>query len=144
MISPGALVTCRFTGVVLWVVVADAGDGRYHLRGKMTDRRGRAAYTGRVSGEGDLTLIRPAPVYAVGDVIERPGLSGSLDHIVLRDLGDEGVELAVPEDRIPLRGGYTVREAAGNSTLVSKADLLLDALKVKEITRDERRRVQRP
>ena len=49
--------------------------------------------------------------------------------MVLRDLGDGGVELAVPEDRVPLRGGYTVRVAAGNSTLVSKADLLLDALK---------------
>ena len=49
--------------------------------------------------------------------------------MVLRDLGDGGVELAVSEDRVPLRGGYTVRVAAGNSTLVSKADLLLDALK---------------
>jgi hypothetical protein len=49
--------------------------------------------------------------------------------VVLADNGDEGVELAVPEDRIPLRGGYTIRVAAGNSTLVSKADLLLDALK---------------
>ena len=46
--------------------------------------------------------------------------------MVLRDLGDGGVELAVPEHLI---AGYTVRVAAGNSTLVSKADLLLDALK---------------
>ena len=73
-----------------------------------------------VAGEGDLVEILTAKTYQIGDVVEHHGKQ----HLVLSDDGDE-ITLAVPEDRVPLRGGYTVRVAAGNSTLVSKVDLVL-------------------
>ena len=121
MISPGGLVTCRQTGAQLWVVKAPATGGRWSLARKQVGKRGQPANQGRIAGAGDLIVILDAPTYQVGDVVERNGLR----HVVLSDLGDEGVELAVPEDRIPLRGDHTVHVAAGNSTLVSKADLVL-------------------
>ena len=124
MISSGCICTCWQTGAQLWVVRSAAPNGSWHLVGKRIDSLGRKRFTSRVAGEGDLVEILAAKTYEVGDVVERHGLR----HVVLADNGDD-VELAVPEDRVPLRGGYTVRVAAGNSTLVSKADLLLDALK---------------
>ena len=124
MITPGCTCTCRQTGAQLWVVRSAAPNGRWHLVGKRTDTLGRKRFTNRVAGEGDLVEILAAKTYQIGDVVERHGKR----HVVLSDDGDE-ITLAVPEDRVPLRGGYTVRVAAGNSTLVSKADLLLDALK---------------
>jgi hypothetical protein len=124
MISPGAIVTVRQYGAALWVVLRPASDGRaWHLRGKLVDYRGRSAFRGHIAGAGDITVIRDAPTYQVGDVVERNGLR----HVVLRDLGDDGVELAVPEDRVPLKGGYTVRVPAGNTTVVSKSDLVLNS-----------------
>ena len=124
MISRGRTVTCRQTGTQLWVVRSAAHNGRWHLVGKRTDTLGRRRFTNRVAGEGDLVEILATKTYRIGNVVERHGKQ----HLVLSDDGDE-ITLAVPEDRIPLRGGYTVHVAAGNSTLVSKADLLLEALK---------------
>ena len=119
MISSGCICTRWQTGAQLWVVRSAAPNGRWHLVGKRIDSLGRKRFTSRVAGEGDLVEIFAAKTYGVGDVVERHGLR----HVVLADNGDD-VELAVPEDRVPLRGGYTVRVAGGNSTLVSKADLL--------------------
>jgi hypothetical protein len=62
MIAPGAIVTCRQTGTILYVVKAQADDGiRWRLHGKRVDWRGRSDVTCRVGGAGDLVLIRPAP-----------------------------------------------------------------------------------
>jgi hypothetical protein len=123
MISPGSTVTCRQTGAQLWIVRSAAPNG-WHLVGKRTDRLGRRRLTKRVVGNGDVVEILAAKTYRVGDVVER---DDGRRYVVLRDLGDGGVELAVPEDRVPLRGGHTVRVAAGNSTLVSKADLSVES-----------------
>jgi hypothetical protein len=42
-IAPGALCTCRQTGTVLWIVVAQADVGQHwRLRGKRVDHRGRS------------------------------------------------------------------------------------------------------
>ena len=46
---------------------------------------------------------------------------------VRRDLGDE-VEFEVPASSRPLRGGGSLRLAAGNTTMVHKADLALQDL----------------
>ena len=120
MIAVGDICVVRQTGAQLWVAKAPApvpiDRERWVLISKMVDKRGRSAHSSKVVGLGDITLIRPGPEYKVGDVIEHNGLK----HVVLKDCGDE-VELAVPEDRVPLRGGYTVRVAAGNSTLVSES-----------------------
>ena len=120
MIAVGSTVTCRQTGAQLWVVRSAAPNGRWHLVGKRTDTLGRRRFTKRVVGNGDVVEILAAKTYRVGDVVEHHGKQ----HVVLSDDGDE-ITLATPETRVPHRGGYTVRVAAGNSTLVSKADLVL-------------------
>ena len=52
MITPGALCTCRQTGTVLWVVVAQADDGqRWRLRSRAH---------GRVTGDVDIVVL-PLP-----------------------------------------------------------------------------------
>ena len=70
-LSPGAICMCpRASGAQLWVVVGRADDGRWRLRGKRVDWRGRSDVTCRVAGAGDLVLIRPAPTYSPGTMIE--------------------------------------------------------------------------
>jgi hypothetical protein len=130
MISPGALVTVTQFGTQLWVVRRPASGGRWYLTGKQVDDKGGAAYRGHIAGAGDITIIRDAPVYEVGDIVERVWLSGpALNYIVLADLGDD-VELGVPSDHVPKHGryDYTVHIPAGRTTTVSKADLILEAM----------------
>ena len=66
MIAPGAIVTCRQTGTILYVVKAQADDGiRWRLHAKRHDARGRSDVTGRTAGAGDLVPIRPTPTYSL-------------------------------------------------------------------------------
>lgn len=124
MIQIGDIVTTRQTGTDLWVVRAVAGEGsRAHLRGKLIDHRGRATYTDRVSGLGDIAVIVPAATYTPGQQVELDGVRLT----VTRDLGDV-VEFSVPEKRFEHAAGVNVRLPAGNSITISKAELALDAL----------------
>jgi hypothetical protein len=129
-LSPGAICLIQGFGSRLWVAVEPKPDhngnpNRYRLVCKQVDARGRYALQTRVAGVDDVVVVHDANIFQVGDVIERHGRR----HVVSRDLGDEGVELAVPDDRVPLRGGYAVRVAGSATTLVSKADLVLDGVK---------------
>ena len=123
-IAPGALVTCRQTGTVLYAVVAQTGDGRWRLRGKRVDHKGRSDFTGRTAGAGDITVIREAETYEPASVIEHNGRF----YEMAADNGDS-VELIVPASSRPLTGGGAVRLAAGNATTVAKSDLTLETLK---------------
>ena len=70
-LSPGALCTCpRASGTQLRVVVGRADDGRWRLRSKRVDWRGWSDVACRVASAGDLVLIRPAPTYSPGTMIE--------------------------------------------------------------------------
>jgi hypothetical protein len=124
VITPGALVTCKWTGTVLYVAVRADDAGRWHLRSKATDEAGRAAYTGRTAGVGDIVVVKSALTYQPGETLE---FGGKL-LTVLRDLGHE-VEFTVLEHSRPLHRGGSVRHAGGHTTLVSKADLMIEALK---------------
>lgn len=123
MISPGAIVMCRQTSDVAWIAERLDFDGRWKVTSKGIDARGRAVYFGRVAGEGDLTVVTPAPVYQAGETVERNGLNCT----VARDLGD-AVELIVPASRRPLRGGGALSIPGGNAVTLSKADLALESL----------------
>jgi hypothetical protein len=58
MIAPGAIVTCRQTGTILYIVKAQADDGiRWRLHDKRDDARGRSDVTGRTAGAGDASLM---------------------------------------------------------------------------------------
>ena len=58
MITPEALVTCRQTRAILYVVVAKADGGqRWRLRGKRIDHLGRSDVSGLTLGDGDTTVI---------------------------------------------------------------------------------------
>lgn len=121
MIDIGAIVVCRQTGAQLWVVNGPAPRGYWYLRGVRVDERGRKSYEGRVAGAGDITVITEAPTYAAGAAVKHNGAR----HTVAADNGDH-VELVVPESVVPRRGGGALRLAAGNTTTVAKADLVLD------------------
>jgi hypothetical protein len=87
LISPGALVVCKQTGRQLFVVKEAADNGlRWKIVGKLTDDKGRALFTARVAGRGDLTLIREAETYEPGELLEY----GGLELEVARDLGSGG------------------------------------------------------
>ena len=62
MIAPGALVRVRQCGLIAWVVERQEPDGRWHVVSKAVDHRGRAVFSGRTAGEGDVMLITPAPI----------------------------------------------------------------------------------
>jgi hypothetical protein len=121
-ISPGCLVTCRQCKTQLFVVKA-ATDNGWHITGKLTDNKGRALFTSRVAGVGDLTLIREAQTYEPGTTHERAGKLLT----VLSDDGDT-VTFNVPEHSSPLAGGGNVRHAGGHTTSVSKAELILEMM----------------
>ena len=123
MISPGALVPVKQTGAALYRVKAPATGGRWFLAGKRVDERGRFDIFGRVAGAGDLTLIRDAPMFMPGEMIEHEGVY----HEVVRDLGDE-VELTAPAGRNPLNGGGGVRVPGGHITTIS-SDLVLNLMR---------------
>jgi signal peptidase I len=99
MISPGALVTIKQFGAALWVVRRPASNGSWYCTGKLRDAIGRAAWRGQIAGAGDIIVIRDAPDYLPGEVIERDGLSLT----VVADRGDE-VEFSVPEFWIEVLG----------------------------------------
>ena len=124
-IAPGAIVTCRQTGTILYiVVVGQAADGtRWQLRSLRIDHKGRTDQTRRIAGEGDITVIRAAPTFAPHTMIEHIGHP----HEVLADLGDS-VELIVPQISRALHGGGALRIVAGNTTTVPKFELVLAAL----------------
>jgi hypothetical protein len=117
MISSGDIVLCRQTGTQLWVIVAPAPGGRWHLRGKRVER-GRGSYAARIAGAGDLVMIREPKVYEVGAEVVRNGTKLT----VVEDRGDR-VVFTVPATSRPLRGGGALHIAAGNQTEVGKADL---------------------
>ena len=94
------------------------GFTRYRLVCMQTDGRGRRAYESRIAGLGDITVVHDAETYAVGSTITYEGL----DHIVLRDLGDDGVEVGVPVDTAkPPRGYGVIRIPSGNVRVLQKA-----------------------
>jgi hypothetical protein len=124
MISVGAVVTCRQTANVAWVARRKLDDGRWLLIGKAMDQHGRATYSSRTAGEGDLQEVTPAPSYEEGTTITFE----SAPHTVQRDLGTE-VELIVPANRHAHSSGVTLHVAGGNIITVSKADITLETLK---------------
>jgi hypothetical protein len=104
-IAPGALVTVKQTGTVLWVVVGRADDGiRWRLRSKRIDQNGRHDVTARIAGSGDITVVREAPAYAPNTMIEHEGRL----HEVVADHGDS-VELITPASRHSLKGGHALQ-----------------------------------
>jgi hypothetical protein len=119
-LSPGALATCRQTGSRLWVVKEPLPDNRLRLIGVRTDRRGRADYSTRISGAGDVQVIRDAEVYAVGSTINYEGL----DHLVLEDQGDS-IEVSVPKQRRSEVVGSCI---PSDNVRVSKAQLAIAAM----------------
>lgn len=123
MTGIGDLVTCRQTGSRLWVVKEPLPDNRFRLIGVRTDRRGRADYSTRISGAGDVQVIRDAEGYAVGSTINYEGL----DHLVLEDRGDS-IEVGVPKHGMPTRGTELVRIPSGNVRIISKAQLAIAAM----------------
>ncbi len=123
MITTGAIVTVRKHGDIAFVVYSRMSDRRWRVISKALDERGREAFSGKVVGEGDITLIRATPTYEIGATVEHNGLS----HTVSADLG-EFVQLNVPSARHPLRGGGHLQTAAGNRTTVTKAELVLASL----------------
>ena len=114
---------CRQCGLIAWVVERQEPDGRWHVVSKAVDHKGHAIFSGRTAGEGDLVLITPAPIYAVGDAIEHDGLQ----HTVAADLGD-AVEVVVPPSRAacPLKGGGHLHDCRWQRRTISKADLTLE------------------
>ena len=129
-LSPGAICTVRQFGSVLFVAKEPVADhlgaySRYRLTCMQVDSRGRRAFQSRDAGLGDITVVHDAEVYQVGSIITYEGL----DHIVLRDLGDDGVEVGVPEDTAkPPRGYGVIHIPAGNTRVLHKADLILAGL----------------
>ena len=89
----------------------------------MTDAKGRAAYSARVAGQGDIVVVRAAETFEPGSTLEHDGQTLT----VLLDLGSE-VEFEVPASSRPLPGGGSLRIAAGHSTTIHKADLILGRL----------------
>jgi len=124
MISPGALVLCSKSGRTAWVAERRLPGGQWKLVCKAVDHKLREVFSSMTVGEGDLTVVAPAPTYAVGDAVEHNGMQ----HAVAADLGD-AVELIVPATRRPLRGGGYLHIAAGNNITLSKADLVLEDLR---------------
>ena len=66
-------------------------------------------------------MIKDAEVYEIGSTVTYEGL----DHLVLADLGDDGVEVGVPEHGVQTRGGDVIRIPSGNVQVLHKADLNL-------------------
>jgi hypothetical protein len=100
MIGPGAIVVCRKTGATAWVAERHLSGGQWKLVSKAVDHRGRAVFSGRIAGEGNVVLIAPAPVYQEGATVEHNGVQ----HVIAADNGDS-ITLIVPATRRPLRGG---------------------------------------
>jgi hypothetical protein len=67
MISAGAIVTLRQHGTILWIVRGPAPGGRWYVTAKRVDESGRGSYQNHVAGAGDITVIRDAPSYQIGE-----------------------------------------------------------------------------
>ena len=127
-IEIGSICTIKNFCTRLWVAVEPVSDHlgeftRWRLTCKQVDSAGRIAYSRRIANVNDVTVIHDPEQYAVGDTITW----GGLDHLVLRDMGDE-VELGVPEHRVKPHGYGVIRIPSGNTRVVSKANLLLAEL----------------
>ena len=91
-------------------------DGSWHVVCKAVDHRGRAIFSGRTAGEGDVVLITPAPVYAGGDTIEHNGVQHTVAAILAMPSS-----LSSPPRRRPLKGGGHLHIAAGNTPRSARA-----------------------
>ena len=78
---------------------------------------------GRTVGEGDMVLVRDAPSYAAGDMVEHDGVQLT----VIEDRGD-AVLFSVPASRFRTRGGDYLHVAKGNTTEIDKATIVLEEL----------------
>jgi signal peptidase I len=121
VITPGATVRINHHSGD-WVVHSALG-GRWKCIGRGVVGRDRQALISRIVGEGDIVVVKPAPTFAPGTTIEHNGV----EHTVLADHGDTA-ELEVPSSRYPLKRGGHLHIAAGNTTTVTKAELVLAAL----------------
>ena len=80
-IAPGALVTCRQTGAILYVVAARADNERsWRLRAERVDHLGRSDVSALTVGDGDITVIREAETYEAATMIEHTRRSYRSDH----------------------------------------------------------------
>jgi hypothetical protein len=127
VLSPGAVVTCRQTADVLWAVIRQEVDGSWRLHGRLTDERGRSAYTMRLAGEGDITVIRSAPQYEPGETIER----GRQTLTVISDNGDDLTCEVGEASRPVISEGVQVASVClpgGNKMTLTKGDLMAEAI----------------
>ena len=99
-LASGSICTIKQFGAQLWVWVGRTDGRRGRLRSMRVDQRGRADFTRRDAGVGDVVLIREAAIYSPGSMIDVDGIR----HEVARDFGDE-VELLAPQMSCPLRRG---------------------------------------
>ena len=116
----GALVTCKQTGAVLWIVKGSTPEGWSLIR-KATDARGYPTVTTRTAGAGDVVVIREAETYSPGYTIEN---FQGVDYTVLEDRGDD-VWLVASDFIKETRGGDPVHVDGGNTLVLSKAELLM-------------------
>ena len=128
-LSPGAVCKLSGFGSRLWIAKEPVADHlgeftRYRLICKRLDHRGRSDYQTHIAGIHDVVVVHDAETYEVGSTVRYAGL----DHLVLADLGDDGVELGVPEHGVKTKGGNIIRIPATNVRVVQKADLLLSEL----------------
>jgi len=125
MIGPGAIACILKHGDIAWVIKwrDTFNDRRWTCVTKRIDGGGREALTVKTAGEGDIIVIKPAPVYEPGATVTYDGIQ----YTVHADLGD-AVELVVPASRYPLSDGVHLVVAEGNKTTITKAELVLAAL----------------
>ena len=128
MLQTGTIVTVHGLGDTLWAIKCREADGRYRVICRTTTPRWPKTHghfsSSRVVGEGELTLVAPAPVYEAGSTLAHEGVQ----YTVVADL-DEHVELIVPASRRPLRGGGHLHIAAGSTLTLNKADIVIGELK---------------
>ena len=119
-ITPGCIVRVHRQGDIAWVAVRREIDGRWRVQAKAVDGRGGDLFTSRTAGEGDIVLIRKAPIFAVDDVVEHNGAKLT----VIADLGDR-VKFSVPPSRYSTRYG-NLEVPGGNTVEIEKSDLVLE------------------
>jgi len=124
-LSPGSICTIRQFGARLWVAVEPAPDHmgeptRWKMMSRQVDNWGRLRTQFREAGIGDITTIRDAETYAVGDTVRYQ----DLDLVILEDRGDS-IEVGVPAHRVPTEGTELIRIPSGNVRVIPKADLIL-------------------
>jgi hypothetical protein len=123
MISPGAIVRVNRHANIAWVVHSKDLNGRWRCLSKKVDGLNRSALSTLIVGAGDMILIKEAPTYVVGAEV----CYEQIDHTVIEDRG-EFVKLAVPSSSFPLAHGGALERPSGNAAVISKANLVLEAL----------------